>query len=73
MIKHTVQNHIHAGLVGQLHQLFQILLIAERGINPVIVVDIVLMGRVRAKNRRHVEDIHPQIFDVVKMIDNAPQ
>ena len=73
MVKHTIQNHIHACFMSQPHQLFQVLLVSKRGIYLIIIGGIVLMDGIRPEDRRQIEDIHPQIPDMIKMPDKPPQ
>ena len=73
MVEHTVQYDAHAGLMGFLHKLFQILFVPEGGINPVVIVYIVLVAGIGSENRCHVEDVHTQVFQVIQMADDALQ
>ncbi len=54
MVKHPIQNHIHAKLMRFADQLLQILLIAKGRVYLIIIINIIFVAGVRAEDRRHV-------------------
>ena len=59
--------------MGLADKFFQILLSAKRGINRIVIINIVLVAGLGLKNRRHIQDIHSQLMEVVQPVDYAPQ
>ena len=73
MVEYAVQNDIHPPAVGLLDQLPQVLFGAKGGIDGIVVVSVVFVAGPGTEHGGHIEDIHPQLTEVVQPADDAPE